>query len=62
LAAGGRLIVCDHLPQGDRPTSGALHSTVEEQHRAMASAGLQQITTNLELNGLYICSARRLAP
>lgn len=62
LAAGGRLLVCDHSPDGlTSRRATELHSTAEEQHRAMASAGFVDVGTTLELNGLYLCSARRPA-
>jgi SAM-dependent methyltransferase len=60
LAAGGLLLVCDHSPQHlISHRANELHSTAEDQHRAMASAGFVDVRTELELNGLYLCSARR---
>jgi SAM-dependent methyltransferase len=57
LRPGGRLIVCDHTPL-DNDRHRALHATEQEQHAALAAAGLGDVTTHLTLHGLYLCSGR----
>jgi SAM-dependent methyltransferase len=52
----GLFVVCDHVPPSESARMTALHSTPSEQHAALASAGFERISTNLVLNGLYVCS------
>src|SRR5580692_191030 len=51
-------VVCDHAPPSESASHIALHSTVIEQHAALASAGFEAISTHLSLNGLYVCSGK----
>ncbi len=59
LRPGGLLAICDHTPPDDSARYRALHSTVLEQHAALAGAGFARVTTHLTLHGLYLCSATR---
>lgn len=59
LAPGGLLVVCDHKPDGFDEALAPLYATVEEQHAAMASAGLEHLTLNVERDDSYVCSAQR---
>lgn len=59
LRGEGLLAVCDHAPLDDSARFRALYSTVAEQHAALASAGLVNITTHLSMHGLYLLSAMR---
>ena len=61
LGPGGMLAVCDHTPPDDSARYRALHSTVLEQHAALAAAGFADLVTHLELHGLYLCSGTRPA-
>jgi SAM-dependent methyltransferase len=54
----GVFVVCDHTPPSESTDHVALHSTVVEQHAALASAGFGSITTDLLLHGLYVCSGK----
>jgi SAM-dependent methyltransferase len=60
---GGLLVVCDHEPTAFENTAiektRRLYSTVAEQHAAFTAAGFTDVTTVLELNGMYVCSGRR---
>lgn len=59
LRPGGLLIVCDHVPPPEGSPFAALHSSEAEQHANFASAGFAEITTHLNLNGLYVCAGAR---
>ena len=56
LCPGGLLLVCDHVPPDQSERMIALHSTEEEQHVALRSAGFVHVKTELLLSGLYLCS------
>jgi SAM-dependent methyltransferase len=59
LRPGGCLLVCDHSPRPDKDMSTALYATPSEQHAAFRAAGLEQVRTELEMEGMYICMGRR---
>lgn len=59
LLPGGLLLVCDHVPPDDSARLTALHSTELEQHAALAGAGFVRLTTELLIEGLYLCGAQR---
>jgi SAM-dependent methyltransferase len=59
LRPGGLLLVADHAPPDASPRMTSLHSTEEEQHAALASAGFVDVKTLLCVNGLYLCRGVR---
>jgi SAM-dependent methyltransferase len=59
LCPGGVFLVCDHVPRDDTPRMTALFSTEAEQHAALISAGFTEVTTRLQMCGLYLCAGRR---
>lgn len=59
LQPGGRLVVCDHEPMTDSVFHTTLHSTLDEQHAAMASAGFVSITSHVAHSNMYVLSAMR---
>jgi len=59
LRPGGLLLVCDHVPHDDSARMTALHSTVEEQHAALISAGFCDVTTRRWIHPLYLCGGHR---
>jgi len=61
LRPGGLLLVCDHVPFDDSARATTLHSTEEEQHAALLSAGFLGVMTRVRIQQLYLCSGRRAA-
>lgn len=59
LQPGGRLLVCDHVPNYASPRSSDLHSTETEQHAALAAAGFIEVETLLSIDRLILYSGRR---
>ena len=54
LRPGGVLLVSDHAPIGE----SELLATEAEQHTAMRAAGFGEVTTELCIERLYLCSAK----
>ncbi len=59
LRHGGIFLVCDVLPDPEKP-SGLLHMTTEEQRAALEQAGFNDISILLKKGGLGMLRARNL--
>ena len=59
LRPGGALVVCDHSPGALGGRSTALYATASEQHDAFCAAGFEQVRTDLEMEGMYVCIGLR---
>jgi ubiquinone/menaquinone biosynthesis C-methylase UbiE len=59
LRPGGSLLVCDHSPGADRRRATALYATASEQHAAFRAAGFENVRTDVEMEGMYLCIGYR---
>ena len=61
LAVPGRIMICDHTPFDDSPTSTALYMTEREQREALAAAGFTNVHIELEIDSLVLYVGERAA-
>jgi predicted methyltransferase len=59
LRPGGALVVCDHSPSAFAGRATDLYATTIEQYDAFSAAGFEQVGTELELEGMYLCIGLR---
>lgn len=61
LAAPGRILICDHTPFDDSPTSTALYTTEQEQRKALTEAGFTGVRVELRIDSLVLYAGDRTA-
>jgi SAM-dependent methyltransferase len=61
LAVPGLVLICDHTPFDDSPTSIALYMSEQEQQQALADARFANVHVELAMNGLMLCAGERAA-
>ena len=59
LAVPGRILICDHTPFDDSPTSAALYMTPREQQEALAEAGFSGVQVELTIDSLVLYAGER---
>jgi SAM-dependent methyltransferase len=60
LTAPGRIMICDHTPFDDSPTSTALYMTEDEQLEALARARFANLRVELRMDSLVVYVGERV--
>jgi ubiquinone/menaquinone biosynthesis C-methylase UbiE len=61
LRVPGRIMICDHTPFDDSPTSTALYMTEDEQREALAQARFTNLRIELRIDSLVLYVGERVA-
>ena len=61
LTVPGGIVICDHTPFDDSPSSTALYMTEQEQQQALLESRFTNVRIELSVNGLELYTGDRTA-